>query len=315
MKISQRIVDNRQYFMGLAIIMIIASHMLSVCKEIKLLWLFYPGFIGVDIFLFLSGYGLCHSWEKNNVSTFYSRRIKRILPMFLCFQFFISVCQIGFDPSVTYFDVICNFTTLSFWGFGGWTAEWYLAFLFYLYLLFPAIYWIASRIHIFFTFSLLSILVLLQYEQDWVWNFDAAFSRIPIFVMGIVCYLAKNKSKVYLLQTFFFFVAMLLFVWMVLSHRAEKYEIVYMFAPCFMLLASICSKRLIDNNSSLNSLLNNAGKVSIELYVANMMTISVVDKLFLPVYLRLFVYLILQFALSYILIIINRKATILISGK
>lgn len=281
--------------------------MLSVCKEIKLLWLFYPGFIGVDIFLFLSGYGLSQSWEKNTVATFYIHRLKRILPMFLCFQGFISVWQNIFSPSATYFDTICNFTTLSFWGFGGWPAEWYLSFLLYLYLLFPLFYKLASRLSSVFTLTLLLTIVLLQYAYDWSWNKDAAFSRVPIFVMGIVCYMAKKeKNKLYCQQMVFFTISMLLFVWMLYIHKAEKYEIVYMFAPCFMLLASVLSKGITADVNKIHTLFVTAGEYSLELYVANMVTLSVVDQASLTVWQRLLFYLMLQVVLSYVMIVVNR---------
>lgn len=302
----RRILDNRQYFMGCAIALIMLSHLLSVCKELKPLWVFYPGFIGVDIFLFLSGYGLCRSFENNDIRTFYKRRIQRILPMFLCFQLFISVFQMAAERSANLWDIICNFTTLSFWGLGGWTAEWYLSFLFYLYLLFPLIYRLASRLGVYATLTCLAMLAALQYSMNWPWNIDAAFSRIPIFMMGIVCYLAKDKSKAYLSQAAAFTITIPLFVWMVLTHRAEKYEIVYMFAPCFMILASYASKVTITSKNIIYAIFEFLGKHSIELYVANMMTLSIIQNLSIPVYPRLAAYIISQIVLSWLMIKTNR---------
>ncbi len=126
--------------MGMAIIMVMLSHLLSVCKEVKPFWLFYPGFLGVDIFLFLSGYGLCRSWESHTPATFYRRRLWRILPLFLIFQAFTTVSQAASAGNLTWADAACNLTTLSFWHLGGTCSEWYLSFLLYLYLLFPLLY-------------------------------------------------------------------------------------------------------------------------------------------------------------------------------
>lgn len=44
---------------GIAMLMVVLYH-------INTLW-FYPGFLGVDIFLYLRGYGLCRSYEKSVV--------------------------------------------------------------------------------------------------------------------------------------------------------------------------------------------------------------------------------------------------------
>lgn len=44
------------------------------------------GELGVDIFLFLSAFGLCNSFEGNkNVRVFYLKRIIRIIPVWLFF--------------------------------------------------------------------------------------------------------------------------------------------------------------------------------------------------------------------------------------
>lgn len=302
----RRILDNRQYFMGCAIALIMLSHLLSVCKELKPLWVFYPGFIGVDIFLFLSGYGLCRSYENNDLRTFYKRRFRRIMPMFLCFQLFISVFQMVSDQSADFWDVICNFTTLSFWGLGGWPAEWYLSFLFYLYLFFPLLYKLVSRLGVHATLACIAVLASLQYAMIWPWNFDAAFSRIPIFIMGIVCYLAKDQRKTFLYQTAAFTITIPLFVWMVLTHRAEKYEIVYMSAPCFMILASYASKAIITSKNFFYAIFEFLGKHSIELYVANMMTLSIIQNLSIPVYPRLAAFILSQTVLSWLLVKTDR---------
>lgn len=78
--IVEAVIYNRDVFMGIAIVMVVLCHYntgLSIQK------LFYPGFLGVDIFLFFSGYGLCRSYETHSMYDFYKRRFTRVLPMFL----------------------------------------------------------------------------------------------------------------------------------------------------------------------------------------------------------------------------------------
>lgn len=39
------------------------------------------GYIGVDIFMLLSGYGISKSIQHNTIRRFYKNRVRRILPM------------------------------------------------------------------------------------------------------------------------------------------------------------------------------------------------------------------------------------------
>ena len=61
--ISNAIEHSRYYFMGMAMILIIMFH-LGVVWINTLQLPFRRGFIGVDIFLFFSGYGCCYSLKN-----------------------------------------------------------------------------------------------------------------------------------------------------------------------------------------------------------------------------------------------------------
>ena len=77
---------SRNEIMGISILWIMLHHVFFFN-----LWNFelftFPimiGSWGVDIFLFLSSFGLYHSFSSNNhLLRFYKRRINRILPVFL----------------------------------------------------------------------------------------------------------------------------------------------------------------------------------------------------------------------------------------
>lgn len=49
------------------------------------------GYVGVDVFFFLSGIGLTYAIQKNDVFAFYVRRLKRIIPSFLIIGIIIGV--------------------------------------------------------------------------------------------------------------------------------------------------------------------------------------------------------------------------------
>ena len=134
------ILNNKVLFSGIAILMILLYHqpMSGLIKGIY----FYPGFSGVDIFLFFSGYGLCYSINKNGVGEFYKRRFFRILPLYMLLGLFVGLLHYQ-DYSVM--DYICNMTSLSYWGLGGNEFDWYLSSLIVFYLAFPALYWAISK--------------------------------------------------------------------------------------------------------------------------------------------------------------------------
>ena len=62
---------------GLAIILVILGHLNDQFENIKLLQSF--GSMGVALFLFVSGYGLTKSYEKNRLDNFFKKRIKTVM--------------------------------------------------------------------------------------------------------------------------------------------------------------------------------------------------------------------------------------------
>lgn len=80
--IIQTIMNRRKELMGISIICVLLYHLYCACLPSETLAVFKYGYIGVDFFLILSGFGCCFAYEKYNLSTFYKRRFKRILPLF-----------------------------------------------------------------------------------------------------------------------------------------------------------------------------------------------------------------------------------------
>lgn len=72
---------NRNFLLGVAILLVLVYHFFN--WTINPFGRFNIGHVGVDIFLFLSGWGLSYSYTKNNLKTFYVRRIKKIVPLYL----------------------------------------------------------------------------------------------------------------------------------------------------------------------------------------------------------------------------------------
>lgn len=154
---------NRDAIYGVSIILVILYH-LSYTGDI-IYSPFSYGFIGVDMFLMLGGYGLCFSYTKHSLSTFYKRRLLRILPVYILYNvLFALTAWLLHDAPLSVTDFIYNVTTTSFYGFGSWGIgnrcfDWFTAAILLLYVFFPVIYWMAKRTGVvgFILFCLIAI--------------------------------------------------------------------------------------------------------------------------------------------------------------
>lgn len=81
--IAGKVSSIRSELMGAAIIAVILYHLYCWVPGTPLLRVFKWGFIGVDVFMFVSAFGLCFSYERNPLSVFYFNRTKRIFPSFI----------------------------------------------------------------------------------------------------------------------------------------------------------------------------------------------------------------------------------------
>ena len=176
----------RSYFMGVSMLAVILFHAYFSWGG---LFVFKYGFIGVDIFLFLSGYGLCFSYNKNTIWKFWKRRFKRIMPQYIVYALIATI--LGFTLSnrnVSVWDLFCNITTLSYYDVGGWFIDWYLAALVIFYVLFPLLYSIVN-LKTFIILLISACLFFMFYDtNDIEWKYICFLARIPIFCLGIVLY-------------------------------------------------------------------------------------------------------------------------------
>ena len=84
MELSSRISKKRSTIMGLAIIFILALHSFNNYHMGYMQTIAQWGYWGVDIFLFVSGFGCYLSLYKNQgILNFYKKRISKIFPIYL----------------------------------------------------------------------------------------------------------------------------------------------------------------------------------------------------------------------------------------
>lgn len=194
--------DTRRFWMGLSIIIIILYHFIFFSRDQvefphwMRLFVAGPlgnGFLGVDIFFFLSAFGLCHSFEKNNLRTFYINRAKRILPIYIVFAVVVTIFfmegESGFDLIVKWFKQITGLITFKPIGNSN-SIEWFTPALILIYLSFPVLFIVAKYllkkpVVLYTTFILLTIGVNLLINTLLPMNFA---TRLPIILTGICTY-------------------------------------------------------------------------------------------------------------------------------
>lgn len=207
-----KISDRRSEIMGFAILWIMIFHFPSICYVPIFSEICQLGYGGVDIFLFLSGYGLYYG-SKKNVSTkdYYKRRFLRIIPTYVLFVVLSEIISHKLS-TFTIFKVLI----LDFWITG--RGYWYIPAQILLYLLFPLIIgrfnmpnlkkiFILSIFISLITVALIDVfsysMIFFNINRDtYFLNYNLFFSRIPIFILGVCFgYLSYNKMLLSIYQT------------------------------------------------------------------------------------------------------------------
>lgn len=145
---------------------------------------------GVDLFLFLSGFGLYYSSynKKQTKSEFYKRRLQRIYCTFIPFlliSIVIGVCFFG-DHVPNIKDLLLKIPTLDFWIYGD-LSYWYIGAILVFYISYP--FFLSSfnknEINTLILVCVISlILTLIEHFMD---GSRMLFTtRIPIFFLGVL---------------------------------------------------------------------------------------------------------------------------------
>ena len=150
------------------------------------------GNFAVDIFMFLSGYCLYQSFDKNPViSSFYRRRVIRLLPSycliaipFWLWRSHVDAPMAGIQGYMVRF--LANASSATFW-LREVLTTWFVFAIFAFYLIFPFLYriikkgkgWSAGIIIAAYLFNIVCIYCVPIYSKS-----SIAWSRLPVFIMG-----------------------------------------------------------------------------------------------------------------------------------
>ena len=128
--------------MGISALAVVACHFHSYLASGIISRLLGEGFIGVDIFIFCSGFGLVTSWRKSDsFIEFYKKRIKKILPTFLIITTIaLLFCTYLGTVDYDFKDWLLILTSLGYWIGTDTFFEWYTPAILMLYFIFPFLY-------------------------------------------------------------------------------------------------------------------------------------------------------------------------------
>ncbi len=185
-QICETLKKYRTELMGIAIIWILFFHTSWIIFE-PLNTFIHKGYGGVDVFLFLSGFGIWHSLKKGNVLQFYLRRIRKIYPSYLIVLIVFFLHRYFYSGEVyTPADLLSSFLhNLFLTAFFTWPKilfNWYIFLIMYLYLLSPLFYQIIRRKG---GIPLLIASVLFTYFAFGNANYMMAATRVFIYILGM----------------------------------------------------------------------------------------------------------------------------------
>jgi len=181
--------------MGFAIFIIVFYHFCNVggttlfdkaCR-----FAFSQGYVGVDIFMVVSGLGLAYSMMKDeSLKKYYLKRWVRIFPFFT----FITLVECWLIRGESFGLALLRSTTIGYWT-GLPYIDWYVPAIVGLYVVFPLLYHTivkprrykaALAVSLFF----LVVSVLMSIYPILDWKHFALLYRIPDFIMGAMCAVA-----------------------------------------------------------------------------------------------------------------------------
>lgn len=193
--------ENRSFLMGLAMLAIVLFHHG---------WVIIPGVTaifsrfglwGVDIFLFLSGFGCVYALDKYSINIFWRKRVIRLLPTCLLAGILIYCFDLFFHAERVNAPIIIRLLSLH---------RWYIQVILICYLLCPFFYLILKKYRGYAIFAIIPIALLLESitSYDSIWKIQWAWGRIPVFMIGMYIAMFDLKmSKLQYVLSFIFLIA------------------------------------------------------------------------------------------------------------
>lgn len=237
------------------------------------------GNLGVDVFLFLSGFCLCLSLQRDSsITHFYAKRFKRVVIAYLIIAvpFFIWK-SIEETTSYRFMNFFYDLTGLSFW-FSGVQNAWFVEAILVFYIITPFVFRIVKKgiLHSLVLISLLYVaLVLAHYYIPFIHRCEIACTRLPIYIIGMVLayYKPHFEFKHQKVAIIIFIVEAIIVLY--IGQRMGGFWCWLFYAimviPALWLLKELFSVIPV----SVNKVFSIIGTVSLEIYLIHIMTLHV----------------------------------------
>lgn len=273
MKLNDLISNNRSLLMGFAIIIVISYHLFfkTTCNIPIIKGLISFGWIGVEIFMFVSGWGLYNSLKKhNNTYAFYKKRFLRIFPTYIIVNIIFALIE-----RISIQDFLLRTTTIGYW-IGNSHFDWYIPCILLFYLLTPLFFrWLHFNKYTFIIicivipFIIAEVLVSVYGVYDWNLLLFS-LTRLPIFCLGFI--IAQYDIKIS--KSFYYsmpIVTGILLVIVCIALRNENTTLQTMRILAFLMTIPLCLTIIIFlkvvNSDLLKLLFYRCGLISLELYL------------------------------------------------
>lgn len=280
-----KISKYRTVLMGFAMIWIMTFHLpisFAYLNPIKGL-----GYLGVDIFIFLSSYGLYYGFKKNDrgIRSFYKKRILRILPSYYFVLLLTSCINSIISSEIKVTTLLQEATFLGFFCPPlGWPIFlWYIPAILTLYAIFPFIYKELNFIKKYLIIIIILILCCNMSIQTYALNnsllHESYFLRIFIpriipFILGVI-WADVEKYKFNKLNLSLFFIIGIISLLSIYIARKElpnyycKLFMLETFPFLFALPLCLFSFSILYEYfpTFIQKIIRYAGKYSLELYL------------------------------------------------
>lgn len=182
----QSLKENRSLIMGLAIFYVAFYHIPWIDRAPWIDFLHDIGYLGVDVFLFLSGMGLCHSVKKRGREGYLRQRCKRIFPGLMPFLLLWSLVMLGLR--VLSFKEFFGSVTLLGWWFGQKKQlNWYFSAVWFFYFLGALLYRpvVEGKKPLLWVVFVSWLSFIAQWLSPYHYHAEA-FTRVPVFLAGML---------------------------------------------------------------------------------------------------------------------------------
>lgn len=241
----------------------------------------------MDIFLFLSGFGLYYSYNNStDVFMFYRKRFKRILPIWFltAVPWYLYIDFFKSNSGLKLF--LGDVSTLSFLSNGD-RGHWYIFGIVVLYLIYPVWH---EEIHnntiktmlVFSSVWIILIIYIAFFKPFLFENINVFLMRIPIFFIGAFfvtlseCEINISVKKVTLVL-FILFILSLLVEGLLCIFGMQYSALARLFyTPFALAICYFCP--LLHFNNLIYFIVEWLGKISLEVYLVHMKIISIVSN-------------------------------------